>query len=497
MEPKKSTEEKWKGAKGVTANKLELMNFQLKLLSWFALLPPMNAKRDSWTYRFHLLFCCTLLFWYIPMLIADTMAIPQNWGNLPLVIEVIFQISASISAMIGGYYITYHKYRVVEHFKMLETRFMGFINNSTVSEEHLSNTLAKVTKQAKLSSYLLILNVGTILLSWTGLPYIRMSKARASENILDQSSPDFWGYFCFVMWLPENPIESPKYEFLYLFQLPCVAVVIFHITGLNMIFYFTILYISFYFELLTKSLQDIDKRFPLESEHGPQIIENKLILNEEEDASNQQYIQTHDLSVVKNEDSYSRKNLETSYLFNNVNQNETPEEYVANFGDKSPEFLSLEENAIEHLKQCIKYHQSLLEYHKLANDLLSPMFLAFFMSNEISMCLSVFQILVNENSGILKTLSSGLTVCTWPFIISYSGEYLTNKGKEFESVIYDMQWYKRSEKFKKLLLMNLAGAQKPVRLSAGNFFDVSLESFAEIVNKVYAYFTIVKKMYDG
>ncbi|PSN41221.1 Odorant receptor 6 [Blattella germanica] len=468
--------------------KLDLVSLQLKILTYFAILPPANAKRDSWISRFYLAFCYLLLFWYIPMFAFDMMAIPQNPGNLPLITEVIFEMSASTTAGIASSYFIFNRHRVTEIFEMLETRFEKFINNKTVSETNFKCIFMKVSKIAKIVTYTIAINVCLLVAAWICLPYTRRIMDETSGNVHDESKPEFWGYFCYIMWIPEKPLESPTYECLYLFQISCVLMVICHYTAMNTIFFFIIIYTLAYFQLLTTCITDIDKRFPIENgSKCDSEINRRLFRNLHGHVPKESHYKTKSDSC-RDDALVLTKDTNDGYLYDLHNDKLTAvNEELAN---------GLEDDAVEHLKQCIEFHQSLLEYYKSVNSFLSPIYLAFFLSNEISMCVSVFQLLVNENNGIMKIIIGAINACSWPLIISWCGDYLTEKSKELESAIYEMQWYKRSERFKKLLFINLLGAQKPVRMTAGKFFDVSLQSFAEIVNKVYAYFTILKKMYD-
>jgi hypothetical protein len=46
---------------------------------------------------------------------------------------------------------------------------------------------------------------------------------------------------------------------------------------------------------------------------------------------------------------------------------------------------------------------------------------------------------------------------------------------------YECQWYHRSQSFKKLLQMILMRTKEPVRMTAGKFFVISLETFADVI----------------
>jgi hypothetical protein len=46
---------------------------------------------------------------------------------------------------------------------------------------------------------------------------------------------------------------------------------------------------------------------------------------------------------------------------------------------------------------------------------------------------------------------------------------------------YGCQWYNRSHNLKKLLQMVIMRTKEPVKMTAGKFFVISLETFADVI----------------
>jgi hypothetical protein len=46
--------------------------------------------------------------------------------------------------------------------------------------------------------------------------------------------------------------------------------------------------------------------------------------------------------------------------------------------------------------------------------------------------------------------------------------------------VFDCHWYNHSMKVKKLLQMVIMRSQKPARFTAGKFYSVSLQTFADV-----------------
>jgi len=50
-----------------------------------------------------------------------------------------------------------------------------------------------------------------------------------------------------------------------------------------------------------------------------------------------------------------------------------------------------------------------------------------------------------------------------------------------QQAAYESRWYNSSRRFKKHIIYLVMRSQKPVRLTAGKFFAVSLEGFSEVL----------------
>jgi hypothetical protein len=55
---------------------------------------------------------------------------------------------------------------------------------------------------------------------------------------------------------------------------------------------------------------------------------------------------------------------------------------------------------------------------------------------------------------------------------------------------YECQWYQRSQSLKKVLQMVLMRTKEPVRMTAGKFFVISLETFADVMILFIKIYTI-------
>jgi hypothetical protein len=50
--------------------------------------------------------------------------------------------------------------------------------------------------------------------------------------------------------------------------------------------------------------------------------------------------------------------------------------------------------------------------------------------------------------------------------------------------VYESKWYDRSESFKRIVQLVIMRAQRPVSLTAGKLYIVSMETFAKVSNRM-------------
>ncbi|PNF18075.1 hypothetical protein B7P43_G03321, partial [Cryptotermes secundus] len=59
--------------------------------------------------------------------------------------------------------------------------------------------------------------------------------------------------------------------------------------------------------------------------------------------------------------------------------------------------------------------------------------------------------------------------------------FLSAQSMGVQKAAYECQWYQRSQNLKKLLQMVIMRTKEPVRMTAGKFFVISLETFADVI----------------
>ncbi|GFG31155.1 hypothetical protein Cfor_08625, partial [Coptotermes formosanus] len=83
-----------------------------------------------------------------------------------------------------------------------------------------------------------------------------------------------------------------------------------------------------------------------------------------------------------------------------------------------------------------------------------------------------------DQNNFLKFCFGLLCFLTGPFLFCWQGDVLIEKSLEVHQALYACTWYGRSERFKRTILQIIVRSQRPVSLTAGQLYIVSMETFA-------------------
>ena len=260
------------------------------------------------------------------------------WGNIKVITEIIYEIIVVTYSFIIRLYILFNQNKFLVLFTMVDIEFTRFINKS-VSSENKEKIISKVKKQSKSISNTFLVIFIAVMLTWTCMGFIVRIIDRAAGITIEDGDARMYKYFCVVAWVPENVLNSHLYELFYLHQVISVTVAVLHYSASNIIFFFFIYYTTAHFELLISCIEDIDVKFP---EENLDVSEDYSINSKKINSMNKS--QMEDSFKGSSQDSKPRE----------VEWVESNKLVIGNISD-------IENCRIDHLIDCIKYHQAILE----------------------------------------------------------------------------------------------------------------------------------------
>nr|QRF70977.1 odorant receptor [Semiothisa cinerearia] len=149
------------------------------------------------------------------------------------------------------------------------------------------------------------------------------------------------------------------------------------------------------------------------------------------------------------------------------------------------------------LRELIKWHQELIEAANILEIIYSKSTLLNFMSSSMIICLAGFNlaVLVSDLTFIVKFLCFLCMGLVQIFFLCFFADILTTSSMGVSDAVYNSLWYNAEAKIGKDLLLILARAQRPCKITACGFADVNLKSFMRVLSTSYSYFALLQTMY--
>ncbi|XP_045762502.1 odorant receptor 67c-like [Maniola jurtina] len=119
-----------------------------------------------------------------------------------------------------------------------------------------------------------------------------------------------------------------------------------------------------------------------------------------------------------------------------------------------------------------------------------------FVSSSVMICLTGFNVIAMENVAFVVTFLVFLSASLLQiYMLCFFGDFLMKSSMEVSDAVYNSKWYYLNATSGKNLLIVLTRAQKPCKLTAFGFSDVSLKAFMSILSSAWSYFALLKTVY--
>lgn len=134
------------------------------------------------------------------------------------------------------------------------------------------------------------------------------------------------------------------------------------------------------------------------------------------------------------------------------------------------------------IRECITYHKQIIDYAERIQQAMSVTIFVQYVGSTLLLCMIIFQTTVSTRIDNLPVYVSFLSGCiTQLFMYSFYGTILTQEGLQVaHSICTHFNWYEFSPRNRKILLLFIQRAQKPVTLTGMKVFDCSLDTFMKV-----------------
>ncbi|XP_061399305.1 odorant receptor 43a-like [Musca vetustissima] len=158
-------------------------------------------------------------------------------------------------------------------------------------------------------------------------------------------------------------------------------------------------------------------------------------------------------------------------------------------------FENYEDDAIrlEALKQCARYYDRVARFVKVFDEMVTYVILGEFLLFGAIICSLLFCInIIDTMAQFVSIIMYVGTMLYVLFACYYSANEMLEESMKVSEAAYSIPWYEGTTQFRKTLLLFIQRTQKPLCLTVGNVYPMTLLIFQSLLNMSYSYFTMLR-----
>uniref|UniRef100_A0A310S9J6 Odorant receptor n=1 Tax=Chrysomela lapponica TaxID=153811 RepID=A0A310S9J6_CHRLA len=160
-----------------------------------------------------------------------------------------------------------------------------------------------------------------------------------------------------------------------------------------------------------------------------------------------------------------------------------------------PEIMWMKLQAVmdDKLVECVVHHRCVLEFAEELTSLFSYSILGQFVVSVIIICTTLFEITMVSFMSVkfFSLILYQYCMLMEIFILCYFGNEVILESNKLTNSAYHCNWRPCSMHFKENLLFFMTRSQRVLKLYAGGFFTLSLDTFVRILKSSWSYFAVL------
>nr|WCC57341.1 odorant receptor 6 [Papilio dardanus] len=200
-------------------------------------------------------------------------------------------------------------------------------------------------------------------------------------------------------------------------------------------------------------------------------------------ASLYQGIQINENSLSNSSEHINPSN-ETDIKENSINKYRSDEE--------------IEEALLTVLKSCFKQHQLLISCVEKFSVTYSYGFVTQLLSSMAAICAVMMQVSLDASSfksvRLITSLAFFAAMIIQLAIQCFTGNELTYQARRVADAVMECQWERMPVRIRKMLLLTMMRAQRPLHLTAAGFANMNNDCFLSIMKAAYSYYAVLSKL---
>ncbi|KAJ3666976.1 hypothetical protein Zmor_002390 [Zophobas morio] len=145
------------------------------------------------------------------------------------------------------------------------------------------------------------------------------------------------------------------------------------------------------------------------------------------------------------------------------------------------------------IKKCIRHHQAIQNFVQEFQDCFSSVVFSQFAGSSLVIGILCFQMSkVTVGVGFLIMVNDLGVVFFQILFYCYYGTLLLEENQNLMNAVYMSRWYEFDIQCRKALIMLMEGSKKPMVVTAGKLFPLSLDTFTMILRRSYSLVAVLK-----
>ncbi|XP_045534907.1 odorant receptor Or1 [Papilio machaon] len=157
----------------------------------------------------------------------------------------------------------------------------------------------------------------------------------------------------------------------------------------------------------------------------------------------------------------------------------------------------IEEGLLTVLKSCFKQHQLLINCVEKFSVTYSYGFVTQLLSSMAAICAVMVQVSLDASSfksvRLITSLAFFVAMIIQLAIQCFTGNELTYQARRVADAVMECQWERMPARVRKMLLLTMLRAQKPLHLTAAGFANMNNDCFLSIMKAAYSYYAVLSK----
>ncbi|XP_072753282.1 odorant receptor 46a-like [Anoplolepis gracilipes] len=149
----------------------------------------------------------------------------------------------------------------------------------------------------------------------------------------------------------------------------------------------------------------------------------------------------------------------------------------------------------ETLRDCVCHHDLIFDFASVVNERFAKIIAIQFITSTLVVCSNLYQLAQTTLSAeYLPLLLYTICMLIEIFIFCWFGNEVKIKSLQLTDRIFEMNWPKLNNNFKKTLLMIMNRATIPIEFTSAYLFSMNLESFVGLLRTSYSAYTLLQRM---